>query len=746
MDNFQKKVDFIWEIADLLRGDYLRHEYADVILPFTVLRRLDQAMEDRREAVWKAYDEYRGRIGDMRLILLSAAQSSIYNTSKYDWQRLLDAPLDLGENLIAYLNGFSDEVRDIVEKFEFRRHVVRLQAADASLVREEDEGKAGLLYSIMTRFGEIDLHPEQVSNTEMGYIFEELIRRFSEQYNAMAGEHFTPREVIRLMVKLLFSEDDAVLHQPNLIRTVYDCACGTGGMLTVTKDFILDNNPKAQVFLFGQEINPTAFAIAKSDMLIKGEKPDQIAFGNSFSEDGHKGKTFHFMLSNPPFGVSWKKVESIIKREYERQGYDGRFGAGLPRINDGSLLFLQHFLAKMKQDEEGSRIAIIFNASPLFTGDAGSGESEIRRWIIEHDWLEGIVALPDQLFYNTGINTYIWIVTNRKSERRKGKVQLVNAVDFHRRMRKSLGNKRHKIGEDEGENQIDEIVEIYRNFNESVFEIPVELVQTEDSSDKQSDEDTPRLSSEFSLVFDNIDLGYRKIRVERPLRLNLQASPERISRLDEQAAFKNLIKPKRKDPAARKQEIADGKVLQAAIRSMLAAMPGKLYKDRAEFLAELDNAAKANNIRLTKTLRKAIVDALGEKDETAKICFDDKGHREADTGLRDHESIPLVEGDEDVEWWLKSGESIMDEKVPLRQSVHEYFENEVMPYAKDAFIDHSYIDEQDGEVGRIGYEINFTRYFYRYQPPRPLEEIEEEIDQLKDEILTLLEKVTHLGD
>ena len=741
MNNFQAKINFIWEIADLLRGDYLRHEYADVILPMTVLRRLDQAMEDQREEVWDAYDRYQGRVDDMRLILRNAAKSSIYNTSKFNWQTLLDAPLDLGENLIAYLNGFSDEVRDIIEKFDFRRQVVRLQAADTSLVREEDEGKAGLLYSLMKEFGTVDLHPNTVKNTEMGYIFEELIRRFSEQYNATAGEHFTPREVIELMVKLLITEDDPVLHQPNIIRTVYDCACGTGGMLTVTKDYILGKNDKARVLLFGQEINPTAFAVAKSDMLIKGEEPDQIAFGNSFSEDGHRESHFNYMLSNPPYGVSWKKVEGIIKREHERQGYDGRFGAGLPRINDGSLLFLQHLLAKMKEDDEGSRIAIIFNASPLFTGDAGSGESEIRRWIIEQDWLEGIVGLPDQLFYNTGINTYVWIVTNRKSEKRKGKVQLVNAVSFYERMSKS--SKRNKIGDA----QIDKIAQVYHNFNESVIEIPVELIQ---ASIENGEDGEPNIvqqnSSDLSLIFDQIDFGYRKIRVERPLRLNFQTTPERISRLEEQSAFQNLAKSRKKEAEARKLDIAAGKAHQQAIRELLASMSDKIYKDRAVFINDLNSAAREQGVKLTKTLRNAIIAAIGEKDETAEICYDDKGHREPDTDLRDHENIPLFADDEDVNWDLKPGESILDEKVPLRQSVYEYFETEVKPYVPDAFLDFEYVDEKDNRLGRIGYEINFTRYFYRYQSPRPLITIERELDQLKVEIVDLLNQVTHCGE
>jgi type I restriction enzyme M protein len=390
MTNFQEIAGFIWNIADLLRGNYKPHEYADVILPLVVLRRLDAAMAPTRAAVRAAEVKYRGRLDNLDGVLSAAGGSAVYNTSAYDWAKLLAAPGDLAQNLVAYLNGFSPDVQDIVEKFEFRRQIGRLQAAN-------------LLYLVLQRFGTVNLHPDWVSNHEMGTIFEELIRRFSEQYNETAGEHFTPREVIRLMVQLLFSEDDGVLHQPDLIRTIYDPACGTGGMLTEAKGFILEHNPAAQVLLFGQEINPTSYAVAKSDMLLKGEDPRAIVFGNSFTEDGHAGKRFNFMLSNPPYGVEWKNVESVIRQEHETKGQSGRFGAGLPRISDGSLLFLQHMLSKRQDDAEGSRIAVVLNGSPLFTGDAGSGESEIRRWIIENDWLEGIVALPDQLFYNTGI-------------------------------------------------------------------------------------------------------------------------------------------------------------------------------------------------------------------------------------------------------------------------------------------------------------------------------------------------------
>jgi type I restriction enzyme M protein len=413
--NFQEKANFIWSIADLLRGDYRQAEFQDVILPLTVLKRLDDVLEPTKEKVLVRNKELKERgVENKDLILAKASGYPFFNVSKFTFQNLLQDPNNIAKNLRAYINGFSENMYNILENFEFANEIKKLD-------------EANLLYLIVQKFNEIDLHPEAVSNHEMGTIFEELIRKFSEQSNETAGEHFTPREVIRLMVRLLIAGNGS-LKQKNIIRTIYDPAGGTGGMLTISKDEIRELNPSAKVYLFGQELNPKTFAIAKSDILIKGEEADNIKKGNSFSEDQLAGRTFDLMLSNPPFGVEWKKVESYVRKEAEELGFDGRFGAGLPRISDGSLLFLQHMISKMKPVKEGgSRIAIVFNGSPLFTGDAGSGESDIRKWIIEKDWLEAIVGLPDQLFYNTGIYTYIWIVTNNKPKGRKGKVQLIDA-------------------------------------------------------------------------------------------------------------------------------------------------------------------------------------------------------------------------------------------------------------------------------------------------------------------------------
>jgi type I restriction enzyme M protein len=473
MSNFQETANFIWQVADdILRNSYKQHEYGDVILPFVVLRRLDCVLEAKKEKVFETYTKFKKtlRDKDIEKVLLKAAGLNFYNTSKFDLDRLSQDNKNLELNFNNYLNHFSDNVREILENFQIDKVIERLS-------------KNKLLFLMVDKFTEIDLHPERVSNHEMGYIFEELIRRFNEQSNETAGEHFTPREVIRLMVNLVFAEHQEALKQKGIIRTLYDPACGTGGMLTIAKEHILSHiNPNAEIVTHGQEVNPQSYAIAKSDALIMGENADNIQFGNSFTEDRFVGRRFYYMFSNPPFGVSWKKEQQFI--ENEAANPHGRFFAGTPRVSDGSLLFLQHMIAKM--EPSGSRIAIVFNGSPLFTGDAGSGESNIRKWIIESDMLEAIVGLPDQLFFNTGISTYVWIVTNKKSARRKGKVQLINAVGFFEKMRKSLGNKRNYLTD----RQIEEVTRIYAEFREV----------------------------EHCKIFKNEDFGYTKVTVERPLR------------------------------------------------------------------------------------------------------------------------------------------------------------------------------------------------------------------------------------
>lgn len=669
LTNFSEKTNFIWSIAEILRGDYKQSEYGKVVLPFTVLRRLDCVLSPTKAQVLAKMEEIQGMGLDPEQaepVLTSVTGERFCNTSPFDFQTLKAEPDNLADNLKAYIRGFSREARDIIDYFNFHVQIDRLEEAD-------------LLYLVVERFAAIDLHPDRVSNLEMGYIFEELIRRFSEQSNETAGEHFTPREVIRLMVNLLFNEDEVgELNRKGIIRTLYDPACGTGGMLSVAEEYLKELNDQAQLKVFGQELNAESYAICKADMLLKGQDASRIKFGNSFTHDGLVHEKFDYMLSNPPFGVEWKKVQRAIEDEHKQQGYNGRFGAGLPRVSDGSLLFLQHMISKMKSPEEGgSRLAIVFNGSPLFTGGAESGESNIRRWIIENDWLEAIVALPDQLFYNTGISTYVWIVTNRKRPARKGKIQLINGVKFFQTMRKSLGNKRHELGQD----HIDEISRIHGEFREG----------------------------KYSKIFDNADFGYRRITVERPLRLRIQVTEEGIQRLTEQTPFQNLAKSRKKGEAGEK-EIADGKAQQEAILKTLGGMvTEKVYTDRDAFLKELKGVFKEQGVKLTVSIQKAILAACGERDETAQVCKDSKGKIEPDPDLRDYEN------------------------VPLKEEIHDYMEREVKPHVPDAWIDE--------EKTKVGYEIPFTRHFYEYKPLRPLEEIDAEIQALEKEILGMLGEI-----
>ncbi|HEV2582201.1 MAG TPA: class I SAM-dependent DNA methyltransferase, partial [Ktedonobacteraceae bacterium] len=419
MNGFSDKVNFIWSVADLIRDTFKRSKYQDVILPFTVLRRIDCVLQPTKERVLEVNHRLKGRLDNLAPQLRRASGYAFYNTSPYDFERLVSDAPHLADNLRSYINDFSENMREVLEKFEFTNTIAKLD-------------EAGLLFLVMQKFKSIDLHPDRVSNHDMGYIFEELIRKFNEALNENPGEHFTPREVIRLMVNLLLAQDEAALKREHIVRTVYDPCCGSGGMLTIAKERIAELSKHAEVHLYGQELNGETFAICKSDLYMKsadGSDADNIMFGSTLSKDQHAGKHFDYLLTNPPYGKEWKMDQAAVETE-ARRGYAGRFGAGTPRISDGQLLFLQHLLARMQDsDNGGSRVAIVMNGSPLFTGDAGSGESEIRRWILENDWLEAIVALPEQLFYNTGIATYVWVLTNRKEPRRQGKVQLINATD-----------------------------------------------------------------------------------------------------------------------------------------------------------------------------------------------------------------------------------------------------------------------------------------------------------------------------
>lgn len=634
MNNFREKADFIWSVADLLRGDYKQADYGKVILPLTVLRRVDCVLEKTKAKVLARVPTLPAKADEKmkELLLCQAADLPLYNTSKFVFQAtdavpksapyvsLFADPGHLAANLTDYVQGFSAGAREVfLDKFKFGDHIDRLDASN-------------LLFLVLGKFLKIDLHPDVVDNHEMGYVFEELIRRFSEQSNETAGEHFTPREVIRLMVNLLFNEDSEALTKKGIVRTLYDPAAGTGGMLSVAENYLHELNPSATLKVFGQELNPESFAICKSDMLIKGDDASQIAFGNSFTQDGHADRKFDYFLSNPPFGVEWKKVEKEIRREHETLGLAGRFGAGLPRINDGSLLFLQHMISKFKKDGQGSRLAIVFNGSPLFTGGAGSGESEIRRWIIEQDWLEAIVALPEQLFYNTGIATYVWVVTNRKSADRKGKVQLVNAADFFVKMKKSLGNKRNEIGDGTGgkPDQIAEITRLYGDFT----------------------------AGPLCKIFDNEDFGYWRITVERPLRLNFSVAPERVARV---------------------KGIEDQPALRGALNTLAAE---GLFKDREKFTARLKAALQVGSVILTASVLKGVVAALGERDQTAEVCRDGKGQPEPDPDLRDYENVPLKEDiniyfDREVrphlpDAWIDESKNKKGYEIPFSRYFYEY--------------------------------------------------------------------------
>lgn len=695
---------FIWSICNLLRGPYKRNEYRKVILPLTVLRRFDCLLAPTKAKVLAAHKDLKTKPETIiRHSLEKITGRPFYNLSKLDLPKLLDDPNQLAPNLNSYINGFSPNVRAIMERFAFDQQIARM-------------AEKNLLFLVVQKFAAIDLSPERVDNTQMGYVFEELIRIGAEQSNEEAGEHFTPREVIKLMVNLLLSPEKD-LARSHVVKTIYDPACGTGGMLSVAEQYIRSLNAKASPMLFGQDWNDEAWAVCKSDMLIKGEDADRIILGDTFTKDGYARNkdgarwTFDYMLANPPFGVEWKQQQRFIEDERDKLGFEGRFGAGTPRVNDGALLFLQHMLSKMRPPKEGgSRLGIVFNGSPLFTGDAGGGESEIRRWIIENDWLEAIVALPEQLFYNTGIATYVWVLTNHKERARKGKVQLIDARQFWVQMEKSLGNKRRRLGDPDDKpkdpDHIGDLTLIHGNFRDGE-------TRTFTEEDPITKEPVQR-ERVVSKIFDNEDFGYHKITVERPLKLNFQASAERIARIETESGFKNLATSNKKDEKVRLREIAEGEKRQHEIRDLLLALQkstgGRLIKSRPEFIEELAKVLRARSIRLSASELKAIVNSLSERDDTAEICRDRDGNPEPDPDLRDTEA------------------------VPLKESIEDYFKREVLPHVPDAWIDHA--------KTKVGYEIPFNRHFYRYEPPRPLEVIEDDIKKLEGEILALLKEVT----
>ena len=712
--NHSEIISFLWGVADLIRDTFKRGKYQDVILPLTVLRRLDCVLADTKEKVLERQAQLKGKgLQDLDAQLRRASGFAFYNTSRYDFDKLLaDAP-HLAPNLRNYIAGFSKNMRDVLEKFDFDNTISKLD-------------EAGLLFQVLERFKKVDLHPDKVDNPTMGTIFEELIRRFNEALNENPGEHFTPRDVVHLMVELMLAGDEARIRRKGIVCTVYDPCCGSGGMLMIAKEHITAGwrrndevvrppiNPEADIHLFGQEVNPETWAVCKSDLFMKdpkGRDAENIAYGSVLSNDQHAGQDFDYMIANPPYGKDWKRDEEAVRAEHER-GAVGRFGPGLPRISDGQLLFLLHMLAHAKDPKDGgSRIAIIMNGSPLFTGDAGSGESEIRRYVLENDLLEALIALPEQLFYNTGIATYIWVLTNRKAEHRKGKVQLIDASAFWAPMRKSLGDKRREIPPERAQ----DILKILADFR--------------DGDTRRIVKDGKEEEVVVSRIFPTTHFGFRRITVERPLRLNFQATPERIARLEEEKTFRNLAESKKKGAAGEKER-AEGRKLQDAIRALLGGLPDTLYKDREEFTRVLREAARKAGLKLPAPVEKAILSALSERDETAAICRDRDGNPEPDPELRDTESVPLPEGDDPAD----------ADGVPA--SVRTFFEREVLPHVPDAWIDTNRRDGKDGHVGIIGYEINFNRYFYRYRPPRPIEEIEADIRAIEADIVRMLAEVT----
>jgi type I restriction enzyme M protein len=653
MPDHQELSNFIWQIADLLRGPYRPPQYERVMLPMTVLRRFDCVLAPTKAKVLAEHEKRKGgKLGDDALdkLMNRAAGQRFHNHSPLTFEKLKGDPDHIDKHLTSYINGFSSNVRRIFEYFEFTNEIEKMR-------------EANILYLVVTKFCDVDLHPNAVDNIEMGLLFENLIRRFNELANETAGDHFTPREVIRLMVNLLFLYDDDLLSKPQTVRKLLDPACGTGGMLAEAQNYLREHHPQAKLYVYGQDYNKRAFATAASDMLIKqvdhNGGGDNVRYGDSFTDDEFAGERFDYLLTNPPFGVDWKKQQTEIEREHDKLGFAGRFGAGLPRVNDGALLFLQHMISKFEPVEpdkhkHGSRLAIVFNGSPLFTGGAGSGESDIRKWIIENDWLDAIVALPEQMFYNTGIGTYVWVVTNRKEKRRKGKIQLVDARERWKPMRRSLGDKRRYL--DDGD--IATIVRACGAFRET----------------------------ETSKVFDNADFGYTRVTVERPLRLKFQITDERTKKFLEEV-------PGKKDDLA-------------AIEKTLGREP---LLDWNNAWKRLRQGLKKAGSRWTAKEEKLFRSVFTETDPSAEPVRVDKGFA-PDPALRDFEN------------------------VPLKENVDEYFRREVLPHVADAWMDRT--------KDKVGYEINFNRRFYRYEPPRPLEQIDADLKKAEDEILRLLKEVT----
>jgi len=757
---------YIWSLADLLRGDFKQSQYGRVILPFTLLRRLEGVLEESKEAVLAEYDRVKKmelpEEAEEKLLLRATGGLSFYNISKMDLAKLGESGIK--NNLESYIQGFSRDGREIFEHFKFTEFIGQLNDAN-------------LLYKVVQKVRQTDLSPKAISNHEMGLVFEELIRRFAESSNETAGEHFTPRDIVRLTTSLVFMEDDDALTKPGIIRTIYDPTGGTGGFLSAGMEYVFELNPQAVMRAFGQELNPESYAICKADMLIKGQEVKNIKLGNTLSNDQLYGDKFDYMLSNPPFGVDWKKIEQEIKDENTLKGFDGRFGPGLPRVSDGSLLFLLHLLSKLRDGSEGGgRIGIILNGSPLFTGGAGSGESEIRRYILEADLLETIVALPTDMFYNTGIATYVWVLSNKKSKERKGKVQLINGVNLCSKMRKSLGSKRNVMDDED-------IATITRAFGRFEVVDGRELdkpVAQKSNRGRQAANPQPAAPKTFgSKIMHSHEFGYRRITIERPLRESYQFSDERIGELrfaanplnavmkwiyaeygqswtddigcklygllSEQAAdirlhikinFSELKEKQIKDLLDHKTWLAQKQILLKARQLQQA-----IGTDQHDDMNGYDAALKATGIPLDAKEKKQITDAVSWKNPAAEKVIK-KVHKskanpvyglfavagkvveyKSDGDLRDHENVAL------------------DPTRSVNELNEAYFAKEVLPHVPEAWIDADKKDAKDQEIGIVGYEIPFNRQFYVYQPPRDLLEIDADLDQVSAEILDLLREI-----
>ena len=755
---------YSWSIADLLRGDFKQSQYGRIILPFTLLRRLEAVLAESKPAVLAEFERLQPmhlpEDAQEKMLLRATGGLSFFNTSKMDLSTLGEAGLK--DNLIAYLAAFSRDAREIFEYFNFAEFIAQLNDAN-------------LLYKVVQRVRQADLSPQAITNHEMGLVFEELIRRFAESSNETAGEHFTPRDIVRLTTSLVFMEDDDALTKPGIIRTIYDPTAGTGGFLSSGMDYVLELNPHAVMRAYGQELNPESYAICKADMLIKGQDVSNIKLGNTLSHDQLYSQKFDYMLSNPPFGVDWKKIEGDIKRENLEKGFDGRFGPGLPRVSDGSLLFLLHLLSKLREREDGgARIGIILNGSPLFTGGAGSGESEIRRHLLESDLLEAIVALPTDMFYNTGIATYVWILSNKKVPERKGRVLLINAVHLSGKMRKSLGSKRNEMGED----HIRRVTRAFGDFSAIEPELLEETNGAKSTRGRQAASPKVEPPKTFSAkIFPTHAFGYRRITIERPLRESWQFSDERLASL--RFAPKPLAAPMewiygehgqgwRDDPddteygnlqaheteirAALKadfpelkekqiKDLLDAKTWKAqkAILLKARALQAKLGSEQHDDINGYEDAVKATGVQLDTIAKKQIRAAVSWKNPDATKVIK-KIHRgrsvdpvyglfadgkkvveyQPDSDLRDFENVPL------------------DPSRTINELNETYFAKEVLPHVPDAWIDPSKRDPRDCQIGIVGYEIPFNRHFYQYQPPRDLAEIDRDLDAVSAEIMDLL--------